>query len=55
MAGCEWEGGLAEMVREGLPKEVATELCFQNEEVKERVYSLCKGPVVGGNKKHTRA
>lgn len=43
------------MVREGLPKELAIELCFQNEQVKGSVYSLYKGPVFGGNKKHTKA
>ena len=32
---CEWGGHLAKMVREGLPKEVAIELCLQNEQVKE--------------------
>lgn len=32
---------------------MATKLCFQNEQVKGSVYSLCKGPVVGGNKKDT--
>ena len=36
------------MVREGLPKELAIELCFQNEQVKGSVYSLYKGPVGGG-------
>lgn len=32
---CEWGGHLAKTVREGLPREVAIELCLQNEQVKE--------------------